>query len=488
MPCTTLLVGKKASYNGATIIARNDDSPSGHFHVKKLVVVEPSKNAKPYVSKIAHLTIELPKEALRYTEMPNVDPSEGVWAAAGVNEDNVAMSATETITSNPRVLGADPYVEYQPAKGGRKAVPGGIGEEDLVAIVLPYIHTAREGVLRLGELLEKYGTYEPNGIAFSDENEIWWLETIGGHHYVARRVEDDEYVNMPNQFGLDHFDLADAFGPKKKNLCSKDLREFISHNSLSLDMGVGFSPRLAFGSHNDSDHVYNTPRAWFMVRYFNPHTYVYEGDKADFTPESDGIPWSLRPERKITMEEAKYILSSHFQGTPYDPYGVASPKRGIYRSIGVNRTSFLACIEIRPNLPKETKTVEWICYGSNAFNAMVPFYPLGKTVPSYLGKTTLKVSTESFYWASRLIGALADAHFSANAMPIERYQGAMMNHSRELLAKYDALSLQKASLPLLDEANEAFAKMAQEETDKALSNVLFASSNLMRNGYSRSDN
>ena len=38
--------------------------------------------------------------------------------------------------------------------------------------------------------MEKYGTYEMNGIAFSDKNEIWWLETIGGHHWIARRVPE----------------------------------------------------------------------------------------------------------------------------------------------------------------------------------------------------------------------------------------------------------------------------------------------------------
>uniref|UniRef100_UPI003FF099C7 C69 family dipeptidase n=1 Tax=Dysosmobacter welbionis TaxID=2093857 RepID=UPI003FF099C7 len=38
----------------------------------------------------------------------------GIWAASGVNAANVGMTATETITSNPRVLGADPLVEYQP--------------------------------------------------------------------------------------------------------------------------------------------------------------------------------------------------------------------------------------------------------------------------------------------------------------------------------------------------------------------------------------
>ena len=31
MGCTTILVGKKASYDGSTMIARNDDSASGHF-------------------------------------------------------------------------------------------------------------------------------------------------------------------------------------------------------------------------------------------------------------------------------------------------------------------------------------------------------------------------------------------------------------------------------------------------------------------------
>lgn len=39
--------------------------------------------------------------------MPNALKGEGIWAASGINEAEVAMTATETITSNPRVLGAD---------------------------------------------------------------------------------------------------------------------------------------------------------------------------------------------------------------------------------------------------------------------------------------------------------------------------------------------------------------------------------------------
>ncbi len=490
MPCTTILVGKNASYNGSTMVARNDDSPSGVFHVKKMVVVEPSEQPRVYHSKISHVTIELPDNPLRYTLMPNVDKKEGIWGAAGINSCNVGMSATETITSNPRVLGADPYIEYSPKTKKKKEIIGGIGEEDLVAIVLPYIHSAREGVLRLGELLERYGTYEPNGIAFNDHHEVWWLETIGGHHWIAKKVPDDRCVIMPNQFGMDEFDFKDAYGEKRENLCSKDLKEFVEKNHLYLGKeGDSFNPRLAFGSHDDSDHIYNTPRAWYMGRYLCPKSIRWEGENRDFSPESDDIPWSLAPESKITVEDVKYLLSSHYQGTEFDPYAKGdSAKKNMYRSIGVNRTSFMALLEIRNGMPQEIAAIEWVCFGSNVFNAFVPLYANTDKIPSYFGNTTLRVSTDNFYWSSRLIGALSDPHFQKNSIHIERYQNAVANRSHALLQHFDELFLAKKDLSLLSQANEEISEMAKEETDRALDRVLFETSMLMKNAFARSDN
>ena len=216
MGCTTILVGKNATFDGSTMIARNDDSGAGHITPKKFVVVSPDEQPKTYESVISHVKVELPEQPMRYTAMPNAVKGEGVWAASGVNEANVGMTATETITSNPRVLGADPLVCYHPAEDGKEEIPGGIGEEDIVCLVLPYIKSAREGVKRLGSLLEQYGTYEMNGIAFQDSDEIWWLETIGGHHWIARRVPDDAYVVMPNQLGIDQFDLEDALSEQNE--------------------------------------------------------------------------------------------------------------------------------------------------------------------------------------------------------------------------------------------------------------------------------
>ena len=135
MPCTTILVGKKASYDGSTIIARNDDSGAGHYTAKKFAVIHSKEQPRVYKTVLSHAEINLPDNPMRYTAMPNAEKGEGIWAACGVNEAQVGMTATETITSNPRVLGADPLVTYEPAADGKEEVPGGIGEEDLVYIV-----------------------------------------------------------------------------------------------------------------------------------------------------------------------------------------------------------------------------------------------------------------------------------------------------------------------------------------------------------------
>ena len=118
MACTTILVGRKASYDGSTMIARNDDSGSGHFTPKKFVVVPPQEHPTVYRSVLSHVEVPtLPGSPMRMTAMPNAVEGKGIWAAGGVNEAGVGMTATETITSNPRVLGADPLVEYHSRQG-----------------------------------------------------------------------------------------------------------------------------------------------------------------------------------------------------------------------------------------------------------------------------------------------------------------------------------------------------------------------------------
>lgn len=501
MSCTTILVGKKASNDNSTMIARTDD---GHFDVKKMIVVEPKDQPKKYKSVISHAEIDLPDDPMRYTACPSVDKERGIWAATGINAANVGMTATETITSNPRVLAADPLVEYKKAENRReKDIPGGIGEEDIVVLVLPYIHTAREGVLRLATLLEKYGTYESNGIAFNDEDEVWWMETIGGHHWMARRVPDEVCVIAPNQFGMDSFDLEDAFGEQKDHLCSADLKDFIEKNHLDLnqydafyseedpemDQRDAFNPRDVFGSHTDMDHIYNTPRAWFMGRYLAPYSYLWDGNDADFKPESDDIPWCLIPDRKVTVEDVKYLLSTHYQGTPFNPYtSHDTGKRGMYRSIGINRTGVTSLCQIRSDVPDEIRGIEWICFGSTTFAPFLPLYTNASRMPKFVSDVTLDVSTENFYWNSRLIGALADANFAGCIQNIERYQNAVFTKGRRILIEYDRKMTESGDFMLTEKANEELCRMARELTLDILKKVLAEASIHMKNAYDRADN
>ena len=487
MPCTTILVGKNASNDRSTMIARTDD---GHFDVKKMIVVEPKKQPRKYKCVISHLEIELPDNPLRYTACPSVDTKNGLWAATGINAANVGMTATETITSNPRVLSADPLVEYKEAKSRReKEIPGGIGEEDIVILVLPYIRSAREGVLRLGALLEKYGTYESNGIAFNDENEVWWLETIGGHHWMARRVPDDMVAIAPNQFAMDGFDLADAFGKQEAHLCSKDLREFIEENHLDLNQNGAFNPRDIFGSRRPMDHIYNTPRAWFMGRWLTPKSHRWDGENAEFTPESDDIPWAMVPDRKLDAADVAYLLSTHYEGTPYNPYsGQDTGKRGMYRSIGINRTGVASICQIRPYAPDPIKGVEWVCFGSTTFAAWLPVYTNTPALPAFLSKVTLDASTENLYWCSRLIGALADKCYAASIQNIERYQDAVAVRSRQILREYDRKMAESGDYSQTKQANAALCDMCREETIKTLNKVLLTASESMKNGFNLADN
>lgn len=475
MGCTTILVGKKASYDGSTMVARNEDSPEGRFTAKNFKVVMPSDNVKVYKSVLSDFSIEIDKKFLRHTAMPDAVNKYGIWAAYGINELNVSVNGTETITANDRIVSADPMQL------------DGIGEEDIVSICLPYIHSAREGVKHLGAILEKYGTYEKNGIAFQDENEIWWLETIGGHNYIAKRVPDESYVVIANQMGIDYFDFEDALTKEENHMCSKNMLKIIEEAHLDLSLGEkdlkNFNVRLALGTNFDNDHIYNTPRTWILQRYFNPST------KDSYEPDSDNIPWSRVPERKISVYDVKYALSNHYQGTDYDPYSLRSnpSKKGKFRTVGINRTNVLAMTQIRPYVDEEIKGIKWMALASNVFNTIVPFYSNVTKVPEYVSNAGDRVTVDNFYWANRLIGALADSNFNKTYGDVERYQRKTLELSMEILREYDRKFSETKDLNLLEEANEKIASMIKEKTDELLSKVLYTASMNMKNAFKKEE-
>ncbi|KRK89264.1 C69 family dipeptidase [Lentilactobacillus sunkii] len=386
--CTAFLAGKKATVDGSTMIARNEDAGGG-INAKRFVAVNPEDQPREYISTFNQFRTKLPDNPLRYSSTPNADVSDGVWGESGINTDNVAMSSTETEFTNTTMLGLDPLV------------PDGIGEEAMLTVTLPYIHNAREGVKRLGAFITKYGTCESNGIAFSDSDEVWYFETVGGHHWAAERIPDDAYAVAPNQTGIQEIDFSDH----DHFMYSDDLKEFAEKNHLNKARN-GFNFRDIFGEDTQADHYYNTPRVWYGQKMFNP--------EIEQDPESRTMPFTRVADHLISVEDIAFFLSSHYQGTDFDPYGKTGTEesRLRYRPIGMNRNQEMHILQIRPGFPAEHAAIHWLAEGVNEFNAPVPFFANCTDTPDNFKNTPLRTTTESFYWLNKLVAMLADPFFA----------------------------------------------------------------------------
>lgn len=459
--CTTILVGKKASIDGSTIISRNDD---GHeaLDPQRFVVVTPEEQPRDYKAVISGVEIKLPDNPLRYTSMPNSVLTNGIWPAAGINSENVGMSATETITTNPRIQGLDPFVA------------DGIGEEDIVTLVLPYIHSAKEGVKRLGALLEEFGTYEPNGIAFNDNNEVWWLETIGGHHWAAVRIPDDAYVVAPNRMNIDDFDFD-----SDETLSSADMKEFIDSNNLNPDM-EGYNLRHIFGSATVKDTVYNNPRTWYGQKYFNP--------EMDSEPMDHDQPFIVRADKKISIEDVKFVLSSHFENTEYDPYGDGTEaEKKLFRPIGINRNHNVHIIQIRNNVPNEIAGIHWLAYGANTFNSVVPFYANVEDTPASYKDATATFDMNNMYWLSCATALLGDTDYDFYVDMRNTFELEAMSKYREIQNATDAEFKQSKDVATLAKANQELADESFTRQTKLFREMVISGSERMKLRYNLND-
>lgn len=80
MACTTILVGKKASFDGSTLVARNEDSPSVSF-VQKNSLLFIKRTTKIYKSVISKVEIPLPEILCVMLVCQTAVDNEGIWGS-----------------------------------------------------------------------------------------------------------------------------------------------------------------------------------------------------------------------------------------------------------------------------------------------------------------------------------------------------------------------------------------------------------------------
>ncbi|WP_020088452.1 C69 family dipeptidase [Levilactobacillus parabrevis] len=416
--CTEILVGKAASMDGSTIVARNEDGYGPINPIKFVVHPATDQKQATFTSAVTGVNVPLPDHAYRYTGTPQADQSDGQYEEAGINEFNVGMSATETTATNARVLGYDPLVN------------DGINEEAMITLVLPYVKTAKEGAQRLGALLEKYGTGESNSIAFNDKNEIWYLETAGGHHWAAMRLPEDSYAIAPNQTLMQEVNLDDS----DNFLVATDLVDFVTKYHLNPTPGT-FNFREIFGTHGEDDAYYNTPRTWYGQKLFNPEV-------TDQQPTDQDMPFTRQPSKKIAIEDVEFFLSSHYNGTPYDPFGTfasgSADDQRKYRPIAMDRNQCSSILQIRNDVDDDHAAIQWIAMGFFAYAPYVPFFTNINDTPEDYKNTTTEVSVDNVYWLNKTLSVLIEPHFHEFVESVNAFREGCQSYGRARVAATDA--------------------------------------------------
>lgn len=434
--CTSMLVGKKASLDGSIMIGRNEDSKAAwpkHF------IVHPADDLpEQFVSKDNGFSLKLPAHSAKYSATPEWTDKFGLFEEDGINEFDVAMSATESAYTNNNVLAIDPLVK------------DGINEEAMVTVVLPFIHTAREGVARLGQIIAQFGTGETNGILFADNDEAWYLETAGGHYWVAQQIPTDSYAVISNQLSIQTIDFNDH----DHFMYHPEIESFVADNHLNPQPET-FNFRQIFGTHDGSDAVYNNPRVWSGHQRFSPKKAI------DEEPESNNLPFIMKPDQLISITDVQNYLSSHFEGTVFDPIGPGdSTDKHKYRPISLAKTQESHVLQ----MSRPAVNIHWLAMGVAAQSVYVPFLANLSETPAIYQRGKSTYSPQSAYWIFKLVGVLVDSHLHQFWPQLEKTQNEINLSLRQSIAAIDQ------ELGKLDESQRVSLanKKAKELSDLAL--------------------
>lgn len=411
--CTTIIIGQEQTADGSMIVARSEDWDA--MEAKNYEIFEGTDNGpREFVAKDSPFRCELPEKALGYSALSPYN-LHGHWGSAGFNTAGVGMSATESIFSSDEVLKHDPLVE------------NGVAENSVFNITLPYVRTAREGVERLGMLIEKYGIAEGFGIGFVDSKEIWYLETACGHRWLACRMPKDQYFVTGNQSRFRTYDPND----KENYLASADLIEFAEKHGLYNPAQGAFDFHEAYARDIKLDTTYNYPRVWGLQQFFSPEI------KNDVTKNT--FPVFAKAAHKVTLTELRTAFRFHYDNTEHDPYLNSNPKEP-YRPVSIFRTTQTHLLQVRPELPQAIGCVNYVAMGMADLGVFLPLYQGITSYPEAYTKGNGESSDDSAYWKFRKIMVLGMTNYNKYAPIIKeayaKFEAETDQRQREMEEEY----------------------------------------------------
>ncbi len=442
--CTTILAGSKATIDGSLIIARSADSDA--LKAQHMVFHKARRGCKKLYRTADfgganHFEYLLPKKGYSYTTVPNWKT--GLHGATGWNSKGVGITGTESIYAKDEALAFDPYVKEI-----------GITEDDIPDVILPQAKSARHGAALLGNIISTIGCAEGFGVAFVDSEEIWYLETGTGHHWLAARLPQDCAFGSGNQGRLRKYSASDP----ENFMASPKLVEFAVANQFWKGKTEDFNFFAAYTRNDERDLAYNIPRVFQILRSFTPNF--------DEPFEKGGqYPVFVKPEAPVSVESVKALLRDHYCEGPlseHDPYANGRGGKEPLRPISVFRTYESHIMQVRPQLPQEIGEVTFLAMGMADLSVYFPVYQGVKKFPKEFALGTNEADDKSAYWIFRKVQTLAMTDYEHLAPIVKEASGAYEASLPEKMQAIEKRYLQLAH------ANEKRALKFLEKQNKKL--------------------
>ena len=435
LACTNMLVGKKASVNGSTMISYNADS---HTLYGELYYTPAADHAPGAMRKVIEWDTNKP-----LGEIPQ--PAHTYRVVGNVNEWQVTI-AESTWGGRHRLSDKNGIIDYG----------------SLIYIALERSKTAREAIDVMTSLVSEYGYYS-SGETFSIgyPNEIWVMDLVGkgtgntGAVWVAQRIPDDCISAHANQARIHKFPQAKKKLNKKMNryevgdscMFSADLLPFgrtLGYEGSDAD----FDFAATFGDLDYSAFRGCDGRVWaFFNRYASGMERYF--DFVDMVEGAEVLPLYVKPDRLLSHRDIQDALGDHFEGTPWDmtkdvgggPFHCPYRWRPMHfevdgvtytheRAIGTQQTGFSFVAEMRGWLPREVGAKTWFAADDAATAIFMPIYNNILEAPLCLrvgNGDMLTFSWTSAFWMTNWVANQCYSRYEDMKVDVDRVRNKIMD-------------------------------------------------------------
>jgi dipeptidase len=332
--CTVIGAGKNATVDGSVITSHSDACSECRVHVVPGRTFPKGATAPVHWGMIYYGADDerggrkLGDYGKVIGQIPQVERTHTYFHTGYSQFNEHQLAIGESTCSQRRELDA-PYVE-----GVTEQI---ITVEQAQVFALERARTAREAITVVTSLVETYGFLPSTGgsesLTIADPNEVWVLEifSVGsdwkrasgkpGAIWAARRVPDDHVVVTPNYVRIREIDLKDPNVMASSNY----MQVAIDHGWYDPKSGRPFiwqeayAPTIGEGSLNRLWLVYSTLAP--SLKEWPRRRGVWPSRPGILTAQIEGAafyPFSVKPERKISVQDVIAFQRSTFEETAYD--------------------------------------------------------------------------------------------------------------------------------------------------------------------------